>query len=65
MSTMSEQEILELAAILVNEHGSAALDLAKRRRQQFAHEPRSAGYRVWSQIVGAVENLLEKTPHTA
>src|SRR5258706_347819 len=34
MSEMTQQEIIELAAILVNEHGHAARDVAERRRNQ-------------------------------
>jgi hypothetical protein len=55
---MSEQEITELAAILVNEHGFAALDVAERRRRQHARNPRSDAYRLWTRIAEATLRLL-------
>lgn len=55
---MTEQEIVELAAILVNEHGHAALAVAERRRDQHAHEPHSDAYRLWSRIAVATARLL-------
>ena len=58
MSEMSEREIIELAAILVNEHGNAALDVAERRRDQHARDRRSAAYRLWTQIAAATARLL-------
>lgn len=58
MSEMSEREIIELAAILVNEHGHAALDVAERRRDQHARDRRSAAYRLWSQIAAATARML-------
>ena len=58
MSEMSEREIIELAAILVNEHGHAALDVAERRRDQHARNRRSAAYRLWTQIAAATARLL-------
>ena len=53
---MSEREIIELAAILVNEHGRAALAVAERRRDQ--HPQHSASFRLWSKIAGATARLL-------
>ena len=41
LSEMSEKQIIELAAILVNEHGHAALQVAERRRDQHADKPYS------------------------
>ena len=58
MSEMSEREITELAAILVNEHGHAALDVAERRRDQHARNRSSAAYRLWTQIAAATARLL-------
>jgi hypothetical protein len=58
MSEMSEREIIELAAILVNEHGHAALDVAERRREQHARNRRSAAYRLWSKIAAATARML-------
>jgi len=55
---MTEQEITELAAILVNEHGHTALDIAERRRAQYAQEPHSDGYLLWSRIAAATARLL-------
>ena len=56
MGRMSEQEITELAAILVNEHGHAARDVAKRRRNQ--HARHSYSYRLWTRIAEATARLL-------
>lgn len=55
---MSEQEIVELAAILVNEHGQAALAVAERRRDQHAHERQADAFRLWSRIAAATARLL-------
>jgi threonine synthase len=49
---MSEQEILELAAILIDEHGTAALTVAERRRDQHVHEQGS--------VAAATAHLLRK-----
>ena len=61
MSEMSEREIIELAAILVNEHGHAALDVAERRRDQHARNRNSAAYRLWSKIAAATARMLRVT----
>jgi hypothetical protein len=53
---MSEREIVELAAILVNEHGHAAREVAERRRDQ--HSRQSASFRLWSEIAEATARLL-------
>ena len=55
---MTQQEISELAAILVNEHGHAALDIAQRRQNQYAHEPLSDAFLLWSQIAEITGRLL-------
>lgn len=67
LSEMTNQEITELAAILVNEYGHAALDVAERRRDQHADKPHSDLYRVWARIAEATARLLkvserERTP---
>jgi hypothetical protein len=56
LSEMTQQEIVELAAILVNEHGHAARDVAERRRNQ--HAPTSYSYRLWTKIAEATARLL-------
>ena len=53
---MTDQEIEELAAILVQEHGDAALKVAENRRSLHAHG--SDGFRLWTQIAEAVGRLL-------
>jgi len=53
---MTHQEISELAAILVNEHGNAAREMAERRRNQ--HAPTSYSYRLWTKIAEATARLL-------
>ena len=58
LSEMTDQEITELAAILVNEYGNSALGVAERRRDQHAHEPNSDSYRVWARIAAATDRLL-------
>jgi hypothetical protein len=58
---MTEKQISELAAILVNEYGHAALRVAERRRDQHAGRPHSDAYRVWARIVGATARLLRVT----
>jgi hypothetical protein len=57
---MSEQEILELAAILIDEHGTAALAVAERRRDQHLHERNSDAFRLWDRIAAATAHLLRK-----
>jgi hypothetical protein len=57
---MTQQEIIELAAILVNEHGNEARDVAERRRNQ--HAPSSYSYRLWTKIADATARLL-RNPH--
>lgn len=60
---MTDHEIIELAAILVNEYGHAALDVAERRRDQHAHKPNSDSHRVWSRIAAATARLLRASHH--
>ena len=53
---MTDQEVDELAAILVHEHGSAAREVAEDRRSR--HENGTDGYRVWTRIADAVMRVL-------
>jgi hypothetical protein len=55
---MSEKQIIELAAILVNEYGHAAVQVAEYRRDQHADRPHSEAYRVWARIAEATARLL-------
>jgi hypothetical protein len=55
---MTEKQISELAAILVNEYGYVALQVAERRRDQHASRPHSELYRVWARIAEATARLL-------
>ena len=61
---MTEQEVSELAAILVDEHGEAALIVAERRREQFAYKPKSPAFRLWSRIAVAVARRLPERDDT-
>jgi hypothetical protein len=56
MIRMTDQEILELAAILVNEHGHAAVQAAEARLRE--HGPGSDGHRLWTRIAAVVARLL-------
>ena len=53
---MTDQEIEELAAILVQEHGPAALNMAENRRS--LHAQGSVSFRLWTQIAEAVGRLI-------
>jgi hypothetical protein len=53
---MTDQEVNELAAILVHEHGNAAIEVAEDRRS--LHERGSDGCRLWARIAAAVTRLL-------
>jgi hypothetical protein len=55
---MTEKQIRELAAILVNDYGHAALQVAARRRDQHVNRPHSESYRLWARIAEATERLL-------
>ena len=55
---MSDKQIIELAAILVNEYGHVAVQIAERRRDQHADKPHSDSYRVWARIAEATARLL-------
>jgi hypothetical protein len=58
---MTDLEVDELAAILVHEHGSAALEVAEDRRS--LHESGSDGFRLWTRIAAAVARLLRIRQH--
>jgi len=58
---MTDQEVDELAAILVHEHGNAAREVAEERRS--LHENGSDGYHVWTRIAAAVARLLRVEHH--
>jgi len=53
---MTDQEVEELAAILVQEHGNAALKVAENRRS--LHAQGCDGFRLWTQIAEAVGRLI-------
>ena len=55
---MTDKQISELAAILVNEYGHAALQMAERRRDHHAGTPHSDSYRLWARIAKATLRLL-------
>jgi mRNA-degrading endonuclease RelE of RelBE toxin-antitoxin system len=55
---MTDKQISELAAIMVNEYGHAALQVAEKRRDQYADKPHSDSYRVWARIAEATVRLL-------
>ena len=55
---MTKQEVVELAAILVNQHGSAATEIARRRRDQHARKPEGEAFRLWDRIAAATRRLL-------
>jgi hypothetical protein len=56
MDSMTDQEIAELAAILVNEHGHTALRAAEARLAE--HAPGSDGQELWTRITAEVAHLL-------
>jgi len=60
MGNMTEQEVRELAAILINEHGHAAIKIAQRRRDQHKHERDSDAFRLWGRITEATRHLLRR-----
>ncbi len=53
---MTDQEVEELAAILVQEHGPAALNVAENRRS--LHAPGSDSFQLWTRIAEAVGHLI-------
>ena len=59
---MTEQEIVELAAILVNEHGHEAVRAADMRLRE--HPSGSDGHQLWSRIAAEVARLLGERNRT-
>ncbi len=60
---MTDQEVEELAAILVQEHGPAALNVAENRRS--LHARGSDSFELWTRIAEAVGRLIgagQRTP---
>jgi len=55
---MKHEDISELAAILVAEHGCAALQIAEGRRDQHRRERNSAAYELWDAITAEVARRL-------
>ena len=53
---MTDQEVEELAAILVQEHGNAALNVAENRRS--LHAQGSDSFELWTRIAEAVGRLI-------
>ena len=53
---MTDQEVEELAAILVQEHGPAALNVAENRRS--LHARGSDSFELWTRIAEAVGRLI-------
>jgi hypothetical protein len=53
---MTDQEVEELAAILVQEHGNAALNVAENRRS--LHAQGSDSFCLWTRIAAAVGQLI-------
>ena len=53
---MTDQEVEELAAILVQEHGNAALNVAENRRS--LHALGSDSFELWTRIAEAVGRLI-------
>ena len=55
---MTPQDVHELAAILVAEHGPKALQMARDRRDQHGRESNSTAYSLWDAICAEVARLL-------
>jgi hypothetical protein len=53
---MTDQEVEELAVILVLEHGDTALNVAENRRS--LHAPGSDSFELWTRITEAVGRLI-------
>ena len=56
---MTREGIAELAAILVAEHGWAALEIAETRRDQHRRDANSASHELWDAIAAAVARRLD------
>ena len=59
---MTDQEVEELAAILVQEHGPAAFNVAENRRS--LHTQGSDSFVLWTRINEAVGRLIGAEPRT-
>ena len=59
---MTDQEIVELAAILVSEHGHTAVQVAEARLRE--HGPGSDAHRLWTKIAAEVARLLGERAHS-
>jgi hypothetical protein len=57
---MNDREVRELAAILVEEHGSRAVEVAERRQAEHADMPGSEVSRLWTAIRAAAAQLLRR-----
>ena len=57
---MDDREVQELAAILVEEHGARAVDVAALRQAAHADHPHSEIFRLWSAIAAAAAQLLRR-----
>jgi hypothetical protein len=57
---MTDHEVDELAAILVQEHGPAALKVAENRRS--LHARASDSFQLWTRIAEAVGRLIGAEP---
>jgi hypothetical protein len=53
---MTDQEVEELAAILVQEHGHSALNVAENRRS--LHAQGSDSFQLWTRIAEAAVRLI-------
>jgi sugar (pentulose or hexulose) kinase len=61
---MNDREVRELAAILVEEHGSRAIEVAERRQAEHADRPGSELSRLWAAIRAATAQLLRRRKRT-
>jgi len=57
---MTDQEVEELAAILVQDHGPAAFKVAENRRS--LHAQGSDSFELWTQIAEAVGRQIGAEP---
>ncbi|MBV8888725.1 MAG: hypothetical protein JO305_03565 [Alphaproteobacteria bacterium] len=57
---MTECEIIELAAILVTEHGDHAVRFAEERRAEHDRQRASDAYRLWDSIAVATARLVSR-----
>jgi len=57
---MNDREVQELAAILVEEHGGRAVEVAERRQAEYADRPGSEVSLLWAAIRAAAAQLLRR-----